>query len=65
MCFERADGPLSNVAVVYIWWDKLELGSPFLFDLEFLGGAALVVENLQVDAVASLGKVGHDAIGRS
>ena len=63
VCFERADGPFSNVAAVDIWWDKLELGSPFLFGLEFVGGAALVVENLQVNAVASLGEVGHDAIG--
>ena len=63
MCFERADGPFGSVAEVDIWWDKLELGSPFLFDLEFVGGAEIVVENLQVDAVASLGEFGHDAIG--
>ena len=62
MCFERADGPFGNVAAVDIWWDKLDLGSPFLFDLEFVGGATLVVENLQVNSVASLGEVGHDAI---
>ena len=46
MGFECADGPFGNVAAVEIWWDKLELGSLFLFDLEFVGGAALVVENL-------------------
>ena len=63
MCFERADGPFGNVTAVDIWWDKLELGSPFLFDLDFVGGAALVVKNLQVDTVALLGEVGHDAIG--
>ena len=63
MSFECADGPFGNVTAVDIWWDKLELGSPFLFDLEFVGSAALVVENLQVKAVASLGKVGHDSIG--
>ena len=63
MGFECEDGLFGNVVVVDIWWDKLELGSPFIFDLEFVGGAALVVENLQVNAVASLGEVGHDAIG--
>ena len=63
VCFECADGPLGNVAAVDIWWDKLELGFPFIFDLEFVGGAAIVVENLQVDDVASLGKFGHDSIG--
>ena len=63
MCFERADGPFGNVAAVDIWWYKLELGSPFLFNLEFIGGTALIVENMQVNTVASLVKVGHDAIG--
>ena len=33
VCFERADGTFRNVAAVNIWWDKLNLGSPFLFDL--------------------------------
>ena len=33
VCFERADGTFSDVAAVNIWWDKLNLGSPFLFDL--------------------------------
>ena len=46
MCFERADGSFGNVAAVDIWWDKLKLGSPFLYNLEFVGGAALVVENM-------------------
>ena len=33
VCLERADGTFSNVAAVNIWWYKLKLGSPFLFDL--------------------------------
>ena len=33
VCFERADGTFSDVAAVNIWWDKLNLGSPYLFDL--------------------------------
>ena len=63
MCFECSDGLFGNFTAVVIWWDNLELGSSFLFDLEFVGDTALVVKNLQVDAVASLGEVGHDAIG--
>ena len=33
VCFERSEGTFSDVAAVNIWWDKLNLGSPFLFDL--------------------------------
>ena len=33
VCFECADGTFSDVAAVNIWWDKMNVGSPFLFDL--------------------------------
>ena len=33
LCFERADGTFRDVAAVKIWRDKLNLGSPFLFNL--------------------------------
>lgn len=63
MCFECVDGLFGNVAAVDVRWDKLKRVSPYLFDLQLVGGAAFVVENLQVNAVAALGEVGHDAIG--
>ena len=35
----------------------------FFFDLEFVDGATLVVEDLNVDVVAIFLKAGHDAVG--
>ena len=52
MCLERADGALGDVSTVDVWWDKLKLVAPLLLDQKFVGSAALVVEYLQVNAVA-------------
>ena len=46
MSFEGTDFPLSGVAVVDVWRDKLELEVPLDLYSKLVGLASLVVEDL-------------------
>ena len=54
MGFKGLDHAFSDVAAVYVRGNKLEGCLPFLLDLQFVGGAAFVVEDLEVNGVAVL-----------
>ena len=56
------------VAAVHVRGNELEGCLPFLLDLQLVGGAAFVVEDLEADGVAVLLEAGHYLIrcrGRS
>ena len=62
MRLEGLDHVFCYVTAVHVGRNKLEGGVP-LFNLFFVGGAALVVEDLEVDVMAVLLEAGHDAVG--
>ena len=52
MCFKRLNHAFGYVAAVHVGRNELEGRFPLLFNLLFVGGATLVVEDLEVDVVA-------------
>ena len=54
MGFKCLDHAFSDVAAVHVGGNNLEGCLPFLLDLQFVGGAAFVVKDLEVDRVAIL-----------
>ena len=65
VCLERLDHAFGYVAAVHVGRNELEGSVPLFFNLLFVGGAALVVEDLEVDVVAVLLEAGRDAVGGS
>ena len=63
MGLKGLDHSLGNVATMHVRWHKLEGCVPLLGDHLFVGSTALVVEYLEVHAVAVLLQAGHDAVG--
>ena len=63
MCLEGLDHAFRYVAAVHVGRNELEGGVPFFFNLLFVGGAALVVEDLEVDVMAVPLEAGHDTVG--
>ena len=64
MGFKGLNHLLRYVTVMHVRGDKLEGCLPFLLNLQFVGGAAFIVEDLEVDGVAVFLEAGHDAVGR-
>ena len=64
MSFEGADYPLSGVAEVDVWRDKLELTYPIVLYFQLVGLAGLVVEYLDVNSVAAILETRHYAVVR-
>ena len=64
MRFEGTDCPLSGVAAVGVWRDKLELAGPIVFCGQLVGLAGLVVEDLEVNSVAAILEPHHDVVVR-
>ena len=64
MSFEGTDCPLSGVAAVGVWRDKLELAGPIFFYGNLVGLAGLVVEDLEVNSVDATLEPRHDAFVR-
>ena len=52
--FKDLDHAFRYVATVHVRGNKLEGCLPFLLDLQFVGGAAFVVDDLEVEEVAVL-----------
>ena len=63
MRFEGLNHAFHYVAAVHVGRNELEGRFPFLLNLLFVGGATLVAEDLEVDAVAVFLETGHDAVG--
>ena len=61
--FKSLDCAFRCVATVHVWGNELEGCVPFFLDLKFAGGAAFVVEDLEVDVVTIFLEAGHDAVG--
>ena len=59
---EGADGSFGDVTTMDIRGNELELRPPLLLDVELVGCAAFVVEDLEVDAMAALCEAVHDPI---
>ena len=62
MRLEGLDHVFCYVTAVHVGRNKLEGRFPLLFNLLFVGGAALVVEDLEVEVVAVFLETGHDAV---
>ena len=63
MGLEGLNHALGDVAAMHVGWYELEGCVPLLGDLLFIGSAALVVNYLEINAVAILLEAGHDAVG--
>ena len=64
MSFEGTNCPLSGVASVDVWRDKLELAGPIFFYGQLVGLTDLVVEDLEVNSVAAILETRHDTVLR-
>ena len=62
MSFEGTYCPLSGVAAVDVWRDNLELADPLVLYGQLVGLAGLVVEYLEVNSVAAILEMRHDAV---
>ena len=62
VCFEGTDGPLGDVASVYVWGHQLEVDSPVFRDDSTEGSADFVVHNLEIDSVTALFESLHDDV---
>ena len=62
MCLEGADGSFSDVKMMEIRGNELELCPPVLLNVDLVGCAAFLVKDLEVDAMAALCEAGHDPI---
>ena len=62
MRLEGADGAFGDVTTMDIRGNDLELRPPLLLDVKFVGCAAFIVEDLEVDTMAALCEAGHDSI---
>ena len=64
MSFEGTYFPLSSVAAVEVWRDKMELAGPIVLYSQIVGLVGLVVKDLEVNSVATILKTCHDAVVR-
>ena len=62
MRLEGEDGAFGDVTKMDIRGNELELLPPLLLDVEFVGCATLVVNDLEVNIMAALCEAGHDLI---
>ena len=62
MRLEVVDGTFGDVTTMDIRGIELELRPPLLLDVELVGCAAFVVNDLDFDTMAALCEAGHDTI---
>ena len=62
MCLEDGYGSFGDVRTMGIRGIELELSPPLILDVELVGCYALVVKDLEVDAMAALCEAGRDPI---
>ncbi len=62
MGFEGLNGSFGSIATMYVWMDKLIPDLPLVLygGLEF--GADFIVEDLEINAVPTVGKAVHDGV---
>ena len=62
MGFECPDRSLGCIASVDIWWDELVLGLPFFSNIVLVLTTGLIVQDLEVNLVASGLESLHDVV---
>ncbi len=64
MILERANGAFCLIAVMHLWRDKLESGNPFEGDCFFVGGAAFVIQDLEINGKPQSCQTHHNGVIR-
>jgi hypothetical protein len=59
---EGSDGAFVPIAMMHVWRDKLELGTPCKGDCLFEGSAGVVVHDLDINQQPSCSQMSHDDV---
>jgi hypothetical protein len=46
---ERANGAFCPIALMHVWRDEFKCGIPFEGDCFFIGGAGIVIQDLEIN----------------